>query len=117
MDLGELIGSLSKEDLNGLRSAAQQLFSEEEKAPAQPAEPAGFADMKTFEKLASLSSALRQRDKRTEFLTALRPMLSEPRQKKTDEAIRLLQLMKALETLGASGLLTGGAAQGSSGDG
>lgn len=56
-------------------------------------------------KIAPMLAAVQQEDDSTRLLHALRPLLSEPRQKKLDEAIRLMQLMRALPMLRQSGLL------------
>lgn len=51
-------------------------------------------------------SAARQEDDSTRLLRALRPLLGPERQKKLDEAIRLLQMMRMLPLLRKSGLLS-----------
>lgn len=56
-------------------------------------------------KLAPLLSSVKQEDDNTRLLHALRPLLSEHRQKKLDEAMRLMQMMKMLPVLRQSGLL------------
>lgn len=52
-------------------------------------------------------SAARQEDDRIRLLKALRPLLGEERQKKLDESIRILQLMRMLPMLRETGLLSG----------
>ncbi len=56
-------------------------------------------------KIAPMLATVQQEDDSTRLLHALRPLLSEPRQKKIDEAVRLMQLMRALPMLRQSGLL------------
>ncbi|MCH3973103.1 MAG: hypothetical protein LKE53_10155 [Oscillospiraceae bacterium] len=78
-------------------------------APAPPA-PAGMPGLNAetiglVTKLAPMLSAMQQEDNSTRLLRALRPMLGEPRQKKLDEAMRLLQLMRALPLLKQTGIL------------
>lgn len=57
-------------------------------------------------RLAPMLSAARQEDDSTRLLRALRPLLGPERQKKLDEAIRLLQIMRMLPLLRKSGLLS-----------
>ena len=54
---------------------------------------------------APLLSTVKKEDDATRFLAALRPLLSEPRQKKLDEAGRILRLLRILPLLRDSGLL------------
>lgn len=56
-------------------------------------------------KMGPIFSALRQEDDSTRLLHALRPMLRPARQKKLDEALKLLHLMRALPLLKQSGIL------------
>lgn len=57
-------------------------------------------------RLAPMLSAVRQEDDSTRLLRALRPLLGPERQKKLDEAIRLLQMMRMLPMLRQSGILS-----------
>ena len=50
-------------------------------------------------KVAPLISSLQQETDGTRLLRALRPLLSPSRQKRLDEAIRMLQLMRILPFL------------------
>lgn len=56
-------------------------------------------------KLAPVLSGMRKETPGTHFLQALRPLLSDPRQKKLDSAVKMMQLMSILPTLRQSGLL------------
>ncbi|HCC01546.1 MAG TPA: hypothetical protein DHW78_06365 [Ruminococcaceae bacterium] len=56
-------------------------------------------------KLAPMFASMKEEDDNTRLLHALRPLLSSPRQKKLDEAIRLMQLMRMLPMLRQSGIL------------
>lgn len=80
-------------------------------APPPPQAPAvpgmGAETLGLVTKLAPLMQSLQQEDNSTRLLQALRPMLGEKRQKKLDEALRLLKLMRLLPMLRQSGLLGG----------
>lgn len=79
--------------------------------PAPPAPPAAVPSsngnplgldgdtLKTIMKVAPLLSNFRQEDNNTRLLRALRPMLSCERQKKLDDAIQLMQMMRILPML------------------
>lgn len=58
-------------------------------------------------KVAPLLGQLNQEDDSTRLLRALRPLLSAARQKKIDEAIKILQLMRLLPLLRGMGGLPG----------
>lgn len=58
----------------------------------------------TIMKLAPLLSSLNQEDNSTRLLHALRPLLGPERQKKLDEATKILQLMRMLPLLKSSGI-------------
>lgn len=59
----------------------------------------------TIMKLAPLMSSINTKDKYTDLLCALRPLLGPPRQKKLDEASKFLQLLKFLPILKQQGIL------------
>ncbi|WOC32218.1 MULTISPECIES: hypothetical protein [Caproicibacterium] len=56
-------------------------------------------------RLAPMLASVKQEDDSTRLLHALRPLLGETRQKKLDEAVRLLQMIRVLPMLRQSGLL------------
>lgn len=81
---------------------------EPEQARQEPAVPGADAElMRTVMRLAPMLSHARQENDSTRLLRALRPFLSEKRRKKLDEALRLLQLARALPYLKGSGVLNG----------
>lgn len=86
---------------SGLGALASLLGSSGNSQPALP--DSGTLQLVT--KLAPMLSAVQQEDESTRLLQALRPLLGEERQKKLDEAIRILQLLRMLPLLRQSGLL------------
>lgn len=111
--IGELLnnpGSLDQiKSIAGLLGGAA---SSPQPASPQPEQnesaPGVDGDMlQTIMKVAPLLSNFRQEDDSTRLLRALRPMLCEERQKKLDEAIKLMQLMRMLPLLKGSDLLSG----------
>lgn len=77
-------------------------------APMAPAAPAASPELlQTVTKLAPLLSQVNREDDSTRLLRALRPLLGEARQKKLDEAIKILQMMRLLPLLKESGVFSG----------
>lgn len=62
--------------------------------------------LQTISRIAPLLSQVNREDDSTRLLHALRPLLSPPRQKKLDEAVKILQMMRLLPLLKDSGLLS-----------
>lgn len=78
-------------------------------APAAPA-PAPAASpelLQAVTKLAPLLGQVSREDDSTRLLRALRPLLGEARQKKLDEAIKILHMMRLLPLLKESGVFSG----------
>ncbi|QEY35125.1 hypothetical protein FL966_08780 [Caproiciproducens galactitolivorans] len=109
--LGELLnnpGSLEKlKSLAGLLGGAVQ-----EQPPPAPEEPAQGGSpgidtevLQMVTRIMPLLSNFRQEDDNTRLLRALRPLLSPARQKKLDESIKILQLVRLLPLLRSSGIL------------
>ncbi len=61
--------------------------------------------IKNIMKLAPLMASINTKDKYTDLLCALRPLLGPPRQKKLDEASKFLKLLKILPILKQQGIL------------
>lgn len=55
--------------------------------------------MNMIMKIMPLLSNINQEDDNTRLLMALRPMLKEPRQKKVDDSIRMMNMMKVMPLL------------------
>ena len=107
----ELLDSVSPEDLERLKSVAQNLMQENGGGSGEKQEThqkgsenagAGLSAMlgdDMAKTLAAVAGRMHEEDDRTRFLQALRPLLSEERQKKADEAMRFLRLMDMLPLL------------------
>lgn len=109
MDLNELLGGLSEQDMAGLKAAARQLLgggpapaAPEKTAPAAPA-----PDARLLKLLSGFSAGGNDGDPGSRLIAALRPLLSEPRRRRADEALEMLRLMRLLEGAKAAGLLPG----------
>lgn len=107
--INDILSSLTDEDMENLRSAAESLFSSQDSGEAQGGSSPDFADMlgnaQMIAKISSLMGAMNKKDDRTRLIEALKPLLSEKRRKRADEA---MQMMKLFELLPALGSIMGG---------
>lgn len=97
-NINDIISSLSSEDIDALKKAADSIFGSEkaggseERRTAPDAGPAISPDM--LMKISQVMAAMNKNDgKRTRLLEALKPNLSKGRRKKADEAMQLIRLM------------------------
>ena len=104
-NIENILSSMSSEDMEMLSSMAQSLFSsankKEEKA-APPSDNTPFSsfnpDMETIGKIMRIMEKLNRRpdDPRYNLLLSLKPMLSEKRQEKIDDALKILSVLSLL---------------------
>lgn len=107
--ISELLSSVSPEELERLKGVAQSLIAQNntektssEVKPASPQESGGIGSLfgaDTAKMLAAVAGQMNREDDRTKFISALKPLLSEDRRKKADEAMRFLRLMDTLPLL------------------
>lgn len=101
--VGNILGSMSADDIESLKGVAQAMFSsgssqsEPPKQEPKKQQTPDF-DFSSFAKIASVMNILstEQKDPRADLLKALRPMLSEEKQKKVDEALKMIQIFTIL---------------------
>ncbi len=112
-DISGILSSLSQSDIEKLKKTAQSIFgskpdniNETQKSGAsQELSKLGFPDISVVSKLAPIISEFGKHDEKADFIAALKPMLSEERQKKADEAIRLMKLISVIPMLKNQGLM------------
>ena len=100
-----MLGGLSKGDPSGEggeESGPTNRGGSGERGPSPPG-----LDPALLSTLSRAMAALREPDKNIQLLRALRPYLEPERQKKVDEAVKILHLMKLAPLLQESGLLSG----------
>ncbi len=108
--ISELLSSVSPEELERLKSVAQNLISQNSAGASAAESPPQHTEKNngsvsslfgedTAKMLATVAGQLNREDDRTKFIAALRPLLSEDRRKKADEAMRFLRLMDTLPLL------------------
>lgn len=106
-DIENIINSMSQSDLQQLSSVANEIFSHKEKDSTQKQTNTSDnnsgegIDFETVTKIASVIGRLssQPKDPACELLAALKPMLSPERQRKADEAIKMLQIFSLLPIL------------------
>lgn len=119
-NINEILSSLTNEDIASLQAMASSIFGqkgndgggenqreEHHQPPAQDNILGGMdIDPKTMAAIASVMSKLGQSrdDERTRFISALKPLLSEKRRHRADEAIKMMQLFEILPLLKDSGI-------------
>ena len=116
-DLSALLSSLaassspttsSQPDLSTLLSA---ISAGEQQQPSHPSAGSGMPDFlanldfNMIFKIQQVFSAMNEKDKNTSLLLALKPHLSEERQKKADQAILMMKILRVLPMIAESGIL------------
>ncbi len=107
MDISSLISSLSPDDIEKLKKTAQQFFGNKEEIVDKKdklAEKPDFPfDPKMLTGVAKFSKMMNENDERCAFLLSLKPLLSEKRRKKADDAVMLLRFMRIMNALQENG--------------
>lgn len=109
-DISGILNSLSQDDVNNLKKIADGILGNSEpKAKSQSdsldLSSVKLPDISVLGKLAPVLSAVNTPDERTELISALKPMLSENRRQKADEAIKIVKLLTVLPILHENGIL------------
>lgn len=114
MDISQILSSLSPEDMKNLQDLASSLMSGEGQGskaepPREQSNPFGGIDMNALGSMASLMSAFSSpsNDPRCQLIMSLKPLLSPERQKRADEAVKIIRLMDMLPMLRESGIFSG----------
>ena len=114
MDISSLLSGLSEEDIQKLKNAAGQIFGESiNKDTCESGETdfskfsgqTGFngIDANMLGSVAKFSSMLSEPDDRCNFILALKPLLSETRRNKADDAVMMLKFMKIISAMQENG--------------
>ena len=118
MDISEILGSLSQEDIKNLQDIASSVMGgagtqekKEEKREAASSDgqnPFSGLDLNAFSNIVSMMSKFGSGDDpRCRLIMSLKPMLSPERQKRADDAIKILKMISLVPVLRDSGLLKG----------
>ncbi|MEG1550865.1 MAG: hypothetical protein RR355_01200 [Oscillospiraceae bacterium] len=103
-NISDLLSSISPEELSKLKSVAEGIIGgnsgETESKKAEGGDPlSSLFGEGVSSNLVSVMSKLNKEDDKPRFLHALKPLLSEDRRKKADDAIKFLKLMEMLPLL------------------
>lgn len=98
--LGNMLGLAP----SGNTGTVQPVIPQSPKREAVPNEMMSPDTIGTITKIMPILSSIKQDDESTRLLTALRPFLGAEKQKKLDEARKMLQLLRILPMIKGSGL-------------
>lgn len=117
MDISEILGSLSPEDIKNLQDIASSVLGDNGEVKSENTQSSFSAgdselfsgiDLNAFSNIASVMSKIgNSNEPRCRLITSLKPLLSAERQKRADEAIRILKIIELVPVLRDSGLLKG----------
>lgn len=109
-DLNEKLAGIlnDPQSMEQVRKMAENLFGSEAQ-PAQASESNDFAGFPSGDELQTIMTLMshfkgQNEDDRTRLINALKPYLSEKRQEKAENAIKVLKLLEILPLLKDSGL-------------
>ena len=116
MDISSLLSSLSQEDIEKLKATAQQFFGsgdnkteeqpqsgKERESKAESVLPEIPFDPKIISGVAKFSQMMNESDEKSAFIMSLKPLLSEPRRKKADDAVMMLKFFRIISLLQENG--------------
>lgn len=109
--INDIISSLSADDIENLKAAAESIFGakddKKDKKEEQNQPPAGMPDLSSIlgnaqmmAKISSIMGMMNKKDSRSELIKALKPLLSEKRRKRADDAMQILKLFEILPMMG-----------------
>lgn len=121
-DINSILNSLSQEDIENIKKTAEGIFggvaespkteSTAEKQHSDQSENIlnglsglGMPDLSQLSALAPILQAFNSHDERLDFINALKPLLSQERRKKADEAMKMVRLLSVLPLLRDKGLM------------
>lgn len=119
-DISSILNSLSAEDIENIKKAASGFLGNTGETQEKPKEKKqenngmpfpdglsglGMPDLSQLASLAPILQAFNSHDERLDFINALKPLLSEERRHKADEAMKLVKLLSVLPLLRERGIM------------
>lgn len=102
-NINDLLNSISPQDMEKLKSVASSLMSDKASQQPQPTQKSdGISALfgnDTTDMLMKVATQMNAENDKTAFIKALRPLLSEERRAKADEAMKFMRLMDTLPLL------------------
>lgn len=119
LDINSIINSLSPEDMANIRNLASEFLGNNSSSETVPEKKAvtdnlpdlsklsgmGMPDLSQLSAIVPVLQMFNKPDSRVEFINALKPLLSESRRRKADEAMNLLRLISVIPVLRERGML------------
>lgn len=119
-DISSILNSLSAEDIENIKKAASGFLGNMGETQEKPKEKKqenngmpfpdglsglGMPDLSQLASLAPILQAFNSHDERLDFINALKPLLSEERRHKADEAMKLVKLLSVFPLLRERGIM------------
>ena len=119
-DISSILNSLSAEDIENIKKAASGFLGNMGETQEKPKEKKqenngmpfpdglsglGMPDLSQLASLAPILQAFNSHDERLDFINALKPLLSEDRRHKADEAMKLVKLLSVFPLLRERGIM------------
>ena len=104
MDINSLLNSLTDEDIEKLKNTAAQFMGgipsdDRKKEENKAGELFGGISPEMISAVSKVSAEINKKDPRCDFISALKPLLSEQRGKKADDAVMMLKFLRIFESL------------------
>ena len=108
MDISEILSSLTDDDIRQLKNAANSIFGQDSQEKQNTkSDSSNLFNADLLGNIGKIGNAVSHDDERTALIKALKPLLSESRQQKADEVIKILRIIQLIPLLKNSGLLNG----------
>ena len=106
--IGDILNSLSDDDIGRIKNLAGSILGSEKKEEQEQSTSSFDPEMlKNIMNIMSRINSSAGDDSRSNFILSLKPLLSEKRQAKADEAIKMMRIFDLLPIIKESGLLSG----------
>lgn len=104
IDIENLLSSISDEDMAKIKGIADSLMEKDNHQQNESSKKSDSVqnlpiDADMMKKIMGLMGQFNKEDYRTRLIQDLKPMLSDERKQKADEAVKFLQLMEVLPLL------------------
>lgn len=111
MDIDSILSNLTENDMEQLRQTAKAFFEKDTDGEpngcasdtAMPDFSSLLGNAELISKISSVLAAMNKRDARSDLINALKPLLSEKRRKRADEAAQMIKLLELLPLLQGEG--------------
>ena len=118
-DIGSILSSLSSEDMENIKNLASEFLGKGNTPEPQKEQRSvpdslpdlsklsgmGMPDLSQMSAIVPVLQMFNKPDNRVDFINALKPLLSEHRRRKADEAMNLLRLISVIPILREGGML------------